>query len=367
MEEFRGNGMAENDHQATITVTFYFRSGNEPTEQLKKKYVVQSWDTEDDLRRLLDEIASELNYLSGYGIRSITVAAKQMKFTIDYDNRFMPYSYSLDFFGFRHNLKFEVGEQYSGRATKRVWFEIPRVSIYKGYMDIVPKYDSIDRLFQIKLEYFRHKRKKQILHLSFDRDNPILISFLHKIYEGEILLPDVKHEWRHNKQRAYYMVWKTLPEAQTTQYQWKKSEKQEKTEKREKKLLERHEKQTTKLLKKHGIVADEPQPRVKPTQVYIIQQIGEHGFSTLYKIGISKSPQKRLQGLTTSNPFELKIVHTFVAEPAEEAEAQLHAKYEHIHQKGEWFKLTDEQLTELLQIKAFKDGQFIKGEVLDVK
>jgi hypothetical protein len=82
----------------------------------------------------------------------------------------------------------------------------------------------------------------------------------------------------------------------------------------------------------------------------------------IYKIGISNAPGKRLQSLSTSIPHELQIVHRFVADSAEEAEAHLHKRFKEARIKGEWFRLTPEQIAELKQITAFKNGQFIKGE-----
>ena len=360
--------MSETVKQAIITVTFYFGSGNEPIEQLKRKYIVKNWQTEDDLRRLLDEIAAEMNYVSGYGIKSIAAEAEQLKFTIDYGNRFMPYGdYNKKHYrGFWDCLRFEVGHRQTGAGIKTIRLEIPRVDYSVNDMaTIPPQYPLDNRLFQIKADPIGSRKQIRqigtICSLSFDRKDPIFLSFCNKIYEGEILFPKIKKEWRHVNRHSLSSWWK-LPEAQTTPYQRKKAEKQEKTENRKRKLLARQENQTRKLLKKHGIVAEESQPKTKPTQVYIIEQTGEHGFSTIYKIGISKSPQKRLQALTTSNPFELQIVHTFAAEPAEEAEAQLHAKYEHIHQKGEWFKLSPAELAALKRITAFREGRFIISE-----
>ena len=69
-----------------------------------------------------------------------------------------------------------------------------------------------------------------------------------------------------------------------------------------------------------------------------------------------------MQALQTSNPFELRLVHTFVADPAEDAEVQLHARFAANQLEGEWFRLTPEQIAELQQIVAYKHGEFIKLE-----
>lgn len=50
--------------QATLTVTFYFGPGDSPPYRLDKKYIVKNWTDEAHLRRLLGEIAAEMNHLS---------------------------------------------------------------------------------------------------------------------------------------------------------------------------------------------------------------------------------------------------------------------------------------------------------------
>jgi hypothetical protein len=56
------------------------------------------------------------------------------------------------------------------------------------------------------------------------------------------------------------------------------------------------------------------------------------------------------------------MVHRFVAEPAEDAEAALHAMFQDARMSGEWFRLTPEQVADLKKITGFKNGVFIRGD-----
>ncbi|MFN8457656.1 MAG: hypothetical protein U0401_23860 [Anaerolineae bacterium] len=58
-------------NQAKIAVTFYSGSVDDVWDTLSKKYIVKNWNDEADLRRLLDEIAGEMNYISGVFIQQL--------------------------------------------------------------------------------------------------------------------------------------------------------------------------------------------------------------------------------------------------------------------------------------------------------
>lgn len=68
-------------------------------------------------------------------------------------------------------------------------------------------------------------------------------------------------------------------------------------------------------------------------QIYFIQQ----GSSDLIKIGCSKNVARRFRELQTGSP------HTFlllgVMEGDRDKEKEIHTKFTHLRQKGEWFKL----------------------------
>jgi hypothetical protein len=143
------------------------------------------------------------------------------------------------------------------------------------------------------------------------------------------------------------LSWWTLAKAQTTSYKMDKWRKEQ-----EKKARQRQQQE------KRGVVYKDKKQTKKADQVYLIQM----GEDNVYKIGISNAPGKRLQSLNTSSPFELKLVHHFVAEPAADAEAHLHTRFAAQHLSGEWFRLEPAQVVELKRITAFKGGQFITKE-----
>lgn len=100
-----------------------------------------------------------------------------------------------------------------------------------------------------------------------------------------------------------------------------------------------------------------PSPDAKrfltPAYIYLIYCATGH-----YKIGLSKEPEKRLLQLNTAWPVELSLVHFFVADNAQEAEARLHAHYSAKRVKGEWFDLSQEQVAFIKSITSYQDGVF---------
>lgn len=58
------------------------------------------------------------------------------------------------------------------------------------------------------------------------------------------------------------------------------------------------------------------------------------------KIGVSHSPDSRLDGFQTGNPYDLTMLKT--VDVSHKAEAYLHDKFSHLHHRGEWFNLTSE-------------------------
>jgi hypothetical protein len=79
--------------------------------------------------------------------------------------------------------------------------------------------------------------------------------------------------------------------------------------------------------------------RVGQDFLYIFEQEG------YYKIGISNDPARRLSALQSSTPFEVKIF--FVLEfggDAEPIEKALHEYFSRKHIRGEWYKLSKQDL-----------------------
>ena len=65
--------------------------------------------------------------------------------------------------------------------------------------------------------------------------------------------------------------------------------------------------------------------------VYLMQCEG------FIKIGRSKHPSKRLQDIRVSNPFNVRLLAVVNSENDKELESELHLKYSHLRQNGEWF------------------------------
>lgn len=70
--------------------------------------------------------------------------------------------------------------------------------------------------------------------------------------------------------------------------------------------------------------------------VYIIHA-PENGVA---KIGFSASPSKRLSKMLTDSPTALHIVVLLDGGP--ELEAELHSRFSHLRERGEWFRVTDD-------------------------
>ncbi|MFB2917114.1 MULTISPECIES: GIY-YIG nuclease family protein [Aerosakkonema] len=78
--------------------------------------------------------------------------------------------------------------------------------------------------------------------------------------------------------------------------------------------------------------------------IYVVRS----GLSNLYKIGRTTNFQKRLKALQTSCAVQLTVVKTFFSRDAVSLEKAAHDKFAYFRQKGEWFELNSEQLSQLL-------------------
>ncbi|MBD3304734.1 hypothetical protein GF339_00120 [candidate division KSB3 bacterium] len=279
---------------------------------------------------------------------------------LEYRTRYPPPSNEL----FWKMLRFEGG-RYEETPSKRVWLEIPRIEHITNYTEPVPMYAPSNTFFHVRGRIVgqtpkQERRARTQYDLEYDTTDPIFCSFLDKIYHPAILLPysTSKKSWNPirlgGKTRPFLSYW-TLPSHQITTIKFQKLAKQR--EKKEKAAQRKRER-----LKKAGIEYKPSTPQEKANQVYIIQmtmQDASQDSSPVYKIGISNAPGKRLQALQTSSPFPLSLVHTFVAEPAEEAERVLHAKYQAHQLNGEWFQLLPEHIQELKHIVQYDQGEFL--------
>ena len=71
-------------------------------------------------------------------------------------------------------------------------------------------------------------------------------------------------------------------------------------------------------------------------KIYLIKSLNEG----IYKIGVSKNPNKRLKEVQTGNPAPVEIIQLYESEIAYKIETALHNRYSHYNTHGEWFELS---------------------------
>ncbi len=80
------------------------------------------------------------------------------------------------------------------------------------------------------------------------------------------------------------------------------------------------------------------------TQVYVIKS------GDFYKIGMTQgSVASRLKGLQTGNPEPLDVIFTIVTKDPDKLERNIHEAFKHRHVRGEWYALTDTDLSDIYQ------------------
>lgn len=99
------------------------------------------------------------------------------------------------------------------------------------------------------------------------------------------------------------------------------------------------------------------QPRDDTDYVYLIRM----GRQLIFKIGKSNDPAGRMMSLQTASPYKLKLEHVFEADNASAAEESLHAFFQNKRLKGEWFRLTEDELQTLQSVSAYREGHFLLG------
>lgn len=82
--------------------------------------------------------------------------------------------------------------------------------------------------------------------------------------------------------------------------------------------------------------------------LYLIECTND--YETVYKIGYSKHPNKRLNELKTGNEGNLKLINVFEGEYERKIEKTLHRLYSHYNTNREWFKLTINEVVNFNEI-----------------
>lgn len=80
--------------------------------------------------------------------------------------------------------------------------------------------------------------------------------------------------------------------------------------------------------------------------VYFIQ-CGEY-----VKIGLSSNVESRLKALQSATPYPLKLLKKLPVPNMARAEARLHRHFASVRHKGEWFRLTEDDLWEVMSFES---------------
>ncbi len=83
-----------------------------------------------------------------------------------------------------------------------------------------------------------------------------------------------------------------------------------------------------------------------------------HSHDDVYKIGVSQRPKERLQSLGTLSPYDLTLVMAMKHDDAYGAEISLHEKFKEKRMNGEWFKLTDKDVSYI--VNSFRQSKLGK-------
>lgn len=71
-----------------------------------------------------------------------------------------------------------------------------------------------------------------------------------------------------------------------------------------------------------------------------------------YKIGVTTNLDKRVTQLSTQMPFELEIINTIKSNDIYQLESELHSKFEDKNINGEWFELTNRDISYIKKIPS---------------
>lgn len=93
---------------------------------------------------------------------------------------------------------------------------------------------------------------------------------------------------------------------------------------------------------------DTPEKKQKATRRGWVYVVGIQG-DNLYKIGMTRrKPDSRICEFATKMPYKVDIVTTKKTNDAFDLERKLHGFYKDLRENGEWFRLADNELIDLL-------------------
>jgi hypothetical protein len=82
------------------------------------------------------------------------------------------------------------------------------------------------------------------------------------------------------------------------------------------------------------------------------------------KIGIADNPSKRINELQTGNPMALVLLRSFRVMDARRIERSLHAHFDAVRVRGEWFDLSDDDRDRISKADTILD--VVTGAVMNV-
>ncbi len=86
---------------------------------------------------------------------------------------------------------------------------------------------------------------------------------------------------------------------------------------------------------------------LRPGFIYLVKSSTGH-----YKIGRAKNPDDRRRTFEVKLPFEVELIHTISSQNYSQAERSLHKRFAGKRVNGEWFALTDEDVTYIKSIQS---------------
>lgn len=80
------------------------------------------------------------------------------------------------------------------------------------------------------------------------------------------------------------------------------------------------------------------------------------------KIGVSKTPNRRIKQLQTGNPYKIYLLLNLKVEDAYQAENFFHKKFKNQNSMGEWFEVNSEIKQWVIDMKQYEYMQKKRGE-----
>lgn len=100
----------------------------------------------------------------------------------------------------------------------------------------------------------------------------------------------------------------------------------------------------------------------KKSGLYVIQINNENKF----KIGFTKNLESRLQSFRTASPYIIKLIYYVETIHYKSLERKIHKEMKNLRKKGEWFELSNNDLSELREIFVDLDSESDDFKFIDV-